>query len=810
MAEGGPAPDGQPSTEAGAAEGERGTPQPDDALDYALFVSPVCPELGPAEVLADAVRCADTRLESVTWRAMAPSRCRHTLEHLRAWNEFLWEIRAEVLETRPGTLALCSHPPATECTNDDDVVPDKSDVGFRAQRYRGAVLLFHWLLLNNYCVRTVELEGCLLRHHHAMFFDTLEQAPWLQRLSLGSYKLDDVSTVGLTHVLPRLLRLRELELYDLSMWGQVNQCSAFERATRSLLKRTTSLKRLRLTRILFTFANVTRFVKGLEKNSTLEALHIDWNIIEQHGSRFANYLAGNVTLRELMVEDWSYSLPNMGTVFKALEANRSIVQIVGDGIYMNMEDIRALNNALLVNDVVQSIDLTKCRWCTEHQQRAEDTESTLEHSATCHPFANFLSCNKSLRFLGLPEDMLIGEWAQCFLEALGRSDSRLRVDAGYVSQDKICDLLNLARSNGCLGKFTFRTTIDNVISVIPLNGVQCLNGIVCPGPSETGLGRAKASKPRNPVQARFSHSIRGDNDRGHRSRGHSSTRHGKHVVDAAALVIMDMRRAADALQEMISLVVMSKNLTSLHINFFRDVSEDATQLLADFLYHTRTLTDLAMVLDCKSEASRIIFDGLNHNRSLSTLSVQTSRAQCFKDLPDKLAFLILCSGHLTRLEFPLLGPSQTAQVYWKLPRRVMEAVPLVVSPTDKVSVCQQQIRLIFNKVRMDAMLEREATTFVMGESRTKMAAEAFQRLEGSPELLARVREAGLLRGDQAQAKIKAARERLVLDFFVLTGVVREHVVCLESATGATQIDQVLSGRVLINIVRHLMVSDVVS
>lgn len=139
----------------------------------------------------------------------------------------------------------------------------------------------------------------------------------------------------------------------------------------------------------------------------------------------------------------------------------------------------------------------------------------------------------------------------------------------------------------------------------------------------------------------------------------------------------------------------------------------------------------------------------------------------------------------------------------------MEAVPLVVSPTDGLAVCQQQIKLIFNKVRTDAMLEREATTFVMGTSRTTAAAEAFQRLGGSPELLARVRETGLLRGELAQAKIKAARERLALDFFVLTGVVREHVVCLKSATGATQIDQVLNARVLINIVRHLMVSDVV-
>ncbi|XP_075546861.1 uncharacterized protein LOC142580020 [Dermacentor variabilis] len=798
MAESGPAPDGEPPMEEGAAGSECGLPQPDNVLDYALFVSPVCPELGPAELLADAVRCADIQLDSVTSHSIAPSCCRHTVNHLRAWNELLWEIRVELLEASPGILALCSNPPTTWCKDDGDVIPDKGDVGFRAQRYRGAVLLFHWLLLNNYCVRTVELDACLLRHHHVMFFDSLEQAPWLQRLSLGSYELDDASTIGLTQVLPRLVRLRELELYDLSMWGQVNECCAFERATRSLLKKTASLKRLRLTRILFTLINATHFVKGLEKNSTLEDLHIDWNIIEQHGSRFASYLAGNVTLRELTIEDWSYSLPNMSTVFKALETNRNIVRIVGDGIYMNMEDIRALSNALLVNDVVESIDLTKCRWCTEHQQGAKDAEGVLEHGATCHPFANFLTQNKSLHFLGLPEGMLTNEWAECFLEALGRSHPRLRVDAGYVNEDRLCHLLPLAKSNGCLGKFTFRTTIDNVISVITLNEVQCLKGIICPGPSEAGLGRANSSKPRNAVRARCPRNSK------RRSSGHS-----RHATDTPALLITDMRRATDALEEMISLLVMSKNLTSLHINFFRDVSEDATQLLADFLNHTRTLTDLAIVLDCKSEAARIIFDGLNHNRSLSTLSVQTSHAQCFKDLPDKLAFLILCSGHMTRLEFPLLGPSQTTQVYWKLPRRVMEAVPLVVSPTDGLAVCQQQIKLIFNKVRTDAMLEREATTFVMGTSRTTAAAEAFQRLWGSPDLLARVRETGLLRGEHAQAKMKAARERLALDFFVLTGVVREHVVCLKSATGATQIDQVLNARVQINVVRHLMVSDVV-
>lgn len=91
-------------------------------------------------------------------------------------------------------------------------------------------------------------------------------------------------------------------------------------------------------------------------------------------------------------------------------------------------------------------------------------------------------------------------------------------------------------------------------------------------------------------------------------------------------------------------------------------------------------------------------------------------------------------------------------------------------------------------LRRNVSLVERAVHFILG-SRLKICATAFELVSWHPLVLCRVQELASVSTSEALEKIRESSQRLNLDFWRLSGIVKEEFICHEAKGLELQIDQ---------------------
>ncbi|KAK8763384.1 hypothetical protein V5799_034012 [Amblyomma americanum] len=274
-----------------------------------------------------------------------------------------------------------------------------------------------------------------------------------------------------------------------------------------------------------------------------------------------------------------------------------------------------------------------------------------------------------------------------------------------------------------------------------------------------------------------------------------------------------------------------KELGQLNVDL---ISDAGLKLLFDALASSSHVRTLKVAIDTRSQARRAALCSLlRANRSFRsiTISLQNDQGQCVQELLDALeanrniSELVIDAFDLEmqtieslsdffarnrtiiKFKLPFLTPD-TYRIVENLSRGMMMNPLIVEFETCLFSTDDRATYFISQMLRRNRSVLNRAVDFVVLHCNDKRAAEAFELFRGKPCLLDKVTETSGKTESEAQFAIASARNCLLDNYLVITGIVRRSVMCHPRGSG-TECDQ-LNADCWQAIVRHLKVSDVLS
>lgn len=648
-------------------------------------------------------------------------------KHLPLCNRFLRFVNLELIEASPCTLAIICH--------EFPVVLASKSKNF----VRGAIL-FHWLLSKHQCIESVTIECNTFEQYPQLFADAMRQSTSLKKVRLATNNQELSTKSDLVAAVCEASQLEELECSV----KLVDSDRKLETRFADFVRNSISLSKLKLAHSDL-FGSAKMVIQSLEDNLSIAKLDITAAYLQpDNGATFSKFLANNSVLRELTVSGGSREgSSNMRTLCKGLAKNRTLRKLVLKQYTFNLADATAFSDLLAVNTALQEIDVLTCKWtflshvCNGEQPASEAANSTEAKKGgqwwRVEPFARALRKSSSIRRFQLGQNHFSDDELSRLFAAAKESHSLRELCFCHIEMD-ICSFLKSSFEAGVMDKITVFNSLSKPI---------CF--------AET----LKLFKYFLPIR--------------------------QHWFDTCSSV--HLRDVCDTLSSFDSITAVGFDLD---LTQQEDIDMECAKSLAAYLATTDTLRDLKLYIKGQNSCSHTIIEGLAKNTSLEQLAME-------RWSPHNNDLSIFCrwlqqSDTLHGLFCTFIFTETAGLFLLELAKRLRENYTLTALDGDQFGEDQDRWQAVKSLLRRNTSLVDRAAHFVLG-STMKRCAVAFELVSWHPLVLSRVRELAPVSSELARLKLEKSKRRLYMDFWQLTGVVKEHLCCHECADDRIQIDQ---------------------
>ncbi|CAN7945396.1 unnamed protein product [Ixodes pacificus] len=680
---------------------------------YAISLARNCPGLSPVGKIHQDLLYSRSPLSlrkiryNLTCTGIGSTPCQITND-LTTWNEFLWLIHAELKELSPGKLGVVH------------VLGCRSKAVTDLQRQHACILL-HWLLNEHHCVETLELDSSVIPMNHHLFCYALRVSSGLKRLKLSRYDLSASVSEDIMAAVATMVALEDLEFAWVSVSvGALRRLGIF-------LEQSQSLKRL----VLHLPRTTTRGVAanlagGLAASRSLVSLTMnDGCLRDQNGDVvFAQYLAQNATLKELVIEVQIYDgTGSIAVLLSSLKTNQCLETLKLFSGHWDPSDGDILTDAMTVNDTLRSLrvgddsmsDTTFLAELIERNVGLVELEIVTCSTWHLEAIGQAIRKNTRLRRLTLRCNATSVDDARPLLEVIADSKTLELVFLKNIHESRIGEFRMVLKEMGIEDKVRYRSYISE-----PLIYVSTIN-----------------------AGQRMRRDYYGPQDS------------------------LDLGIVRDGLCQLACL----PDIVQLTLKLDQYLDVECATLLANFMSSNWALKDVHLSFFTKDATTLILVQGLKANRSINNLIIEdwnfsegnTGAFGAFLKKSKTLNHLtVLSSGAwiLTREMVRCLTDN-----YFLTEFRTMELRELENSMYQVREILRRNVAMLF-----------QAVQFVRGV-RTRKCALAFELLCESESLFRLMKDHALGSDPDLKQWIREGKRYLELNFMTLAGVVSESVVC---------------------------------
>ncbi|KAH9367247.1 hypothetical protein HPB48_007279 [Haemaphysalis longicornis] len=717
--------------------------RPFTPYSYATHIKNVCPQLQSVSTLVRKLRSPDKWFSrhKITFPIACtdgntepgPKPCQ-IFDELLPWNRLLWFVKVELKETRPGKLAVVSLPNAIfRDINRDEV--------------RCAAVGLYWLLSQHHCVVSVEPPKLLLENYPELFWSALEQSTSVQALKLSNYAFDDESASLFFSAVSRSARLERIEWDHIRFLGDLSKQSCLT----DWMTGVSSLKALKLTDI-YGMSDARVFIEVLQTCPGLKELTVNAALVTDDTITLYRLLSGSASLTQLtIVGNNMKPACNIKFLFEGLVVNNVLQKLSFQHFCFELAESTLLSDMLSVNATLQELLFSSCYWelCThppaknEARVQCEKAKDRWGPWWRVDPFVNAIKKSTSLQRLEFDEDLFIDEEMRRLLAAVKLNGSFKELCFRSLYRWPAIEFSHIVRDAGCTGKVA----------------VDC-----CFSKSDQFMGAQVCTPELNSI------------------RKHS---------------FYDL--CPERLQDLCVVLKSCDNVVALELTLkVGEVDEDCASFLANYLMSTTVLKEIDMNFHATSKAVALIIGGMSKNESLEKLSIRRwpeidAPTICdWLERNTKLYYLLWLSFDpevaAMLWMWPLDIQIRCRDLLKQLSLRLRCRYTLTYLCVEEVAEHEAEWQVVKNLLNRNASLVERAAHFVLGSS-LKICTEAFELVSWHPLVLYRVQELAAVSASEAREKIRASLQRLKLEFWRLSGVVKEEFVCVEAKESEFQIDQ---------------------
>ncbi|KAL3184727.1 hypothetical protein MRX96_005832 [Rhipicephalus microplus] len=615
-----------------------------------------------------------------------------------------------------------------------------------------SIAFLYTLLQKHGCIDAVEFKPHLRQEPVQLITNALFENKFLTCLRVHHAYLSEQATMSLFAAVCQLLneRLRELSLEKLDISCLPQTLDGFREA----LSRTKSLKRLTLLNIherAHAWMNTLNVgLAGLRANSTVTSLKMDTSYQHYYeGTKVLNdFLANTVSLAELHIycsSDCS-SDRSLDLIFEALASNRTVNRLTLRKF--SVKDMKPFRQLLDVNKVLEDVSF----YASPHAGMEKTPAACQVPEQHVQTIVQALERRTSLRRLALDWNCTPSAVYRLLVASSG-SPSLRELHLGDVIVDYIDAL---------------RWAFINVRTDVTVTAARCLS---TNGTLNELIPFWKPEDKESCIHCLYSVNLKDV------SRALSSHR-GDHLTSLS--------------------VVLGKHstLTTVHA-------------LALYLASTHKLQELQLRLESvPQDLQQVLFAGFQRNVSLERLCIFGTENLCIPENMQQVLFSWMAEskrlysinvkmhGYDTKHLLEVLASSQHRN-------HVLTSLAFSKSWADQ-SVLETNLKM----VRRNRKLLRFAAAFVHG-SMDKRAAHAYSVAALHPQLSEVVQRIGCCGRDVARLLMSEATLRLQVNFWQLTGIVKNRITCLIPPTPRqVQFDR-FNFEILNRIASYLKVGDIV-
>lgn len=666
-------------------------------------------------------------------------------QHLALWNKLLWAAMAELREVRPGRLAFVSQHFLRLA---EETCPYQLEYTYA---------LIHCLLANHRCVVSVIVDSEVLQAYPALFSDALRRNTSLEQLRIDTPGMEFDEVGELIVDVCANCRLRELVCSEGRLLGSGSEVQA---RFAEFLKRSTTLRVLSITNI--SLHSNCEFVLGpLQENSTVTRLTIDSACIElDNGASLFKFLSANSVLVELTVvkQTWCGSC-NVGLLFKSLETNHVLRKLCLQRFSFTMDNTISMADALTVNTALQELDISNIEYTfirpwlgvAGESDSVTKAKSMWGNLWRVQPFVNAVRNSISLRRLLFGHVYFRDDELRSLLTAVRESHSLHQIQFLQVTCSGFCEFVKLVEETDTFDKVAIRHCYSN--ASLFADSLRTCESLPLTG----------------------SYSFRFLN-----------TTH---------------------LREICSALILNDSITSINLcadrQFLEMFDEQCAESLASYVSSTTALKELHVAISSVDKSvNRIVLAGLSANTTIERLEI-FSGALYDSDV-RMFAKWIQQSKTLYELSASFVPDNASALFLSELFSGLQDCYTLTSLSNARFEYSQAHWQVIQDLLSRNSSLTMRAVHFAMG-STLKRCATAFERVSWHPLVYYRLAQTMPL--DEARQKLEASKKRLLMDFWQLTGVVKEDLCCHKCNDGRLQIDE-LSFDAWMAVRKFLKVGDV--
>ncbi|XP_075543938.1 uncharacterized protein LOC142578438 [Dermacentor variabilis] len=490
---------------------------------------------------------------------------------------------------------------------------------------------------------------------------------------------------------------------------------------------TSALKSLKVVNTFFTnevFDFVGKLLQALEKSTNISCLTLDATFSShQCGSSFKRMLARPSAPPVVTVFCHNHTYRTKANmVFGALITNKTVTKLTVEGFKLGVLDSKSLSQFLASNNTIQEMTLVNIRW----DLRKQKPQTIRWHADR---LADGLRQAKSLRRLTLGSDFSAAE-IRWIIKATHVCESLKEFHFSVVLEDDV-DPISAARQEMAN---KWKITIGEFAISVHSNAAK---QIAC---SHEVLSSPDRLEPLNLIFAPLGHSCGPPN------------------------------------------VPCGDHLTSLLLSgeYFIKVLPDVAKGLGLYLALTRSLRKLGMEFETSHDSAQTIIEGIAKNKSIEELRIE--RFLVKDDDWATLTNWLIDNRRLHNLVI-LPPPRENAAVVESLATSFESNYSVTAMKIFDRYLEQAAWMRIKNITRRNYGLVQCAAAFVMGSS-LKRAAVAYELVSWHPQLPEVVQCMEFLSEAEAKARMEQSRLRLRDEFWQLSGIVKEQLICNAPPTGA--------------------------
>ncbi|KAH9367732.1 hypothetical protein HPB48_000941 [Haemaphysalis longicornis] len=610
------------------------------------------------------------------------------------------------------------------------------NVPTKRQEVQRAAVCLHWLLSQHRCVVSVEPHLRVLDNYPELFWDALKQSTSVRTIRLSNYEFDAETASRFFSAISSVAGLEYVELDRIEFSGDLKKKQCFTDSLKSL----GSLKTLVLTNI-YGISKAEDVTEALRANPGLTELTVDVDLEMDDIDSFYTFISASASLTELTIVGRGLQ-PACGieALFEVLMDNGVLRKLRFKQFCFDLIDTTLLSDMLTANATLQELSFSSCHWqFVPHWPMENERQVLFENAKTrwglwwrVDPFVSAIKNGVSLRRLEFDDNHFLDEEMWRLLGAVKEKDSFEELRFGSLFRWSIIEFCHIMRNTGTSGKVAVDT---------------------CFSKSDLFVGAQECAIELNSI------------------RRHS---------------FYDL--CPQRLQNLCSVLKTNDNITALELAFNEGpVHEDYALPLANYLASTTVLKEIDMGFDATDEAVELIIDGVSKNESLEKLTIKEWYLHDVDVL--NLCDWLEKSPKLYHLVWICLYARPVVSVLLsELCKRLQYSYTLTCFCVDESYQNEQNFQAVKHLLRRNVSLVERAVHFILG-SRLKICATAFELVSWHPLVLCRVQELASVSTSEAREKIRESSQRLNLDFWRLSGIVKEEFVCHKAKGLELQIDQ---------------------